>query len=650
MHVFHKILRNASFKVKTWLLLAVVACTFIVVSTFFFFFIHSANNLRIQRNVADDIHHLVFIVGIDMYDASNHGHMFFQNLTESHHVHMYNKAHERIQANIDRLISFGFDSEFKALSLFVDLIKRHNKLFFDIHDAYQQVGVDKTTGLKGQLRQTIHAIEDINSNHGDFHFLTNILQIRRHEKDFLMYFDQKYVTLIKQEITVLEKGVAGHNFSPDEKNKIVDHLHQYIVRFEKLATLLIDIQRSKNLLLSLNKLIVETFNNIDRDSKSNRDKQRLLQENRLFNNSILFYTGIVVLFLVIGFLIFAFFQSLLKPIKIMQENAKNIANGKYDNDIVLYGSDEIGQLSSHLQEMKESLIDHSYNLELLVNRRTDSLNAANTELKLTVAKLEEVRGELVHSEKMALLGRLVAGFAHEINTPIGVALGSISEFPTTVRELTKLLQEDEVDGNALDHHLEHLAQASELALRNLRRGIEIISSFKRTTVDQSSDNNRIFNVKETIDDVVTSIHNMFKNTQIEIVNQCTNNLNIYSKPGPFCQMLTNLLMNSIKHGFKDGTIPGQIIMMANLDSDTRMFNFKYQDTGKGMTTAIMNNMYEPFFTTERDFGGSGLGMYICYNIVHTHLSGTIECKSFPGKGVVFDIDYPIVDADDAMLE
>jgi two-component system, NtrC family, sensor kinase len=261
------------------------------------------------------------------------------------------------------------------------------------------------------------------------------------------------------------------------------------------------------------------------------------------------------------------------------------------------------------------------------------------ERKLSEEQLITTRNELVQSEKMASLGRLVAGFAHELNTPIGVAIGSASTLQTEVKKINGLMAQEEIDVDELLSALDSIDKGADLTLSNLERAANLVISFKRTAVDQTSGEVRTFHVHEVINDTINTLHNRFKNTEIEISIDCPKALKIKSMPGALEQIITNLMMNSLIHGFDEGKNAGQINIKVQLENNK--LQLEYSDTGKGIAPENVEKIFEPFFTTYRAQGGSGLGMYICYNLVINQLHGTMICESTDGKGIKFVIHYPI---------
>lgn len=257
-------------------------------------------------------------------------------------------------------------------------------------------------------------------------------------------------------------------------------------------------------------------------------------------------------------------------------------------------------------------------------------------LAAKVGELESAQSELVQSEKMASLGRMVAGFAHEVNTPVGVAVGAVSHALETLTHTENLLDSEE----SLRTGFATLREASSLALSNLHRAADMVASFKRTSVDQTSDQMREFEVAQLIDDVFRSLHNTFKRTAIELGSDCPEKLLINGPAGALVQVLNNLAINSYLHAFEEGARPGKIHITVSIETDNHL-RIDYSDDGIGMPQETLARLFEPFFTTRRGKGGSGLGMYIVYNLVTQVLRGSIQCESKPGQGLRCMIIFPI---------
>jgi PAS domain S-box-containing protein len=269
-------------------------------------------------------------------------------------------------------------------------------------------------------------------------------------------------------------------------------------------------------------------------------------------------------------------------------------------------------------------------LEIRVQQRT-------AELERSLDTLKKTQKHLVESEKMVSLGRLVAGVAHEVNTPVGVSVTAASYLNEKTKELYGRLHADSISSKDVEKYLTTAREASDLILLNLKRASDLISSFKQVAVDQSAEDKRKFNVKNYIDELLLSIRPKYKKTKHSIAVQCPGDLEINSYPGAFAQIMTNLIMNSLIHGFEhieDGHIS------IDVSADENQIQMLYRDDGKGMDQDTVQKIFDPFFTTKRSHGGTGLGMHLVYNLVTQTMGGIIECYSAKEKGVEFRISFP----------
>jgi signal transduction histidine kinase len=265
------------------------------------------------------------------------------------------------------------------------------------------------------------------------------------------------------------------------------------------------------------------------------------------------------------------------------------------------------------------------------------LETANKELKVSLETLERTRDQLVQSEKMAALGELVAGVAHEINTPVGVGVTAASFLDAKTQEFKKIYEKGELKRSELETYLQTVQEVSNSILINMERAAELISSFKQVAVDQSSENRRLFNLNEYISEILLSLRPRYKKTGHTIDVNCDADIELNSFPGAFSQILNNLIMNSLIHGFQEkdnGTI------RIDIRRDNSTIVFIYEDDGKGMTREQKEKAFDPFYTTMRGKGGTGLGMSIVFNLVTQTLKGSIECETEPGSGVRFIMRFP----------
>jgi len=291
-----------------------------------------------------------------------------------------------------------------------------------------------------------------------------------------------------------------------------------------------------------------------------------------------------------------------------------------------------------IKKAEEKIIGLNKNLEYEVTKRTSELLLSNVQLENTIENLEKTQDQLIHSEKMASLGDLVAGVAHEINTPVGLGVTGISHLEFLNKEIKELYDSDNLSKDEFEGFLNTSKELSSSIHTNLNRAADLIRSFKQVAVDQSCDVCREFNVKEYISETLMSLHYETKRLNHKFIINCDENIKIKSYPGPFSQIITNLVMNSMIHGFKN-IDSGIITININVNENELILN--YTDNGKGIKTENLQKIYDPFFTTNRNHGGSGLGLNIIYNIITSTLQGKIRCNSKEGEGVEFIIKIPI---------
>ena len=259
-------------------------------------------------------------------------------------------------------------------------------------------------------------------------------------------------------------------------------------------------------------------------------------------------------------------------------------------------------------------------------------------LKAKYKELQDTQSQLIQSEKMASLGGMVAGVAHEINTPIGMALTAITNLEDETKSLKKAYDSEEMTEEDFDDYLVHSIKLNSSININLNKAATLVRSFKQVAVDQTSDHDREFKFHEYVDEILQSLHSKTKKTKIKIELDIDKNISIYSNPGAFSQILSNCILNSIIHGF-DKNQEGIIKIKARKNNED--FILEYSDNGKGLDETTKDKVFDPFYTTNRANGGSGLGMNIVYNLVTQKLHGTIDIQSEVNQGVLFTIKAPL---------
>jgi PAS domain S-box-containing protein len=265
-----------------------------------------------------------------------------------------------------------------------------------------------------------------------------------------------------------------------------------------------------------------------------------------------------------------------------------------------------------------------------------SLESQVTETQLALDQLRVAQNQLVQQEKMASLGGLVAGVAHEINTPVGVGVTAASHLQQEVRALSKAVHDNTLSRTRFEQALRTFEQASDIILLNLSRAADLINSFKRVAVDQSSDERRQVKLKSYVEEVLLSLKPKLKTTKHRIELDCPDDIEIVTTPGALSQILTNLVINSVTHAFEPDK-PG--LMTIRIRRDGEHVELKFSDDGRGIPPEHLSRIFDPFFTTRRGQGGTGLGLHIVFNLVHQTLGGTIQVASEPGRGSTFIIRF-----------
>lgn len=254
-----------------------------------------------------------------------------------------------------------------------------------------------------------------------------------------------------------------------------------------------------------------------------------------------------------------------------------------------------------------------------------------------ITQQKEAERELVQSEKLASLGGLVAGIAHEVNTPLGVSVTAATYLEEKVGELTGLFAAGTLRRTNLESFLETARQSSSIITANLRKASNLVRSFKQVAVDQSSEEMRSFNLLDYADEVIRSLHPKLKRTSHKVEVEGDRDIRLNSYPGAISQILTNFIMNSLMHAYDEGDV-GTLKIAARRTGNQVLL--KYSDDGKGIPREVLGKIFDPFFTTRRGSGGSGLGMNIAYNLITQKLGGAITCESEPGHGITFNITIP----------
>jgi signal transduction histidine kinase len=324
--------------------------------------------------------------------------------------------------------------------------------------------------------------------------------------------------------------------------------------------------------------------------------------------------------------------SIRLPLRQIMTAMHAITSGDFNRKVQGIGaSDEVGEMARAVEVFRENAI---------AKRKTeDELRAAKEKAENALHELNNAQQNLIDAERLAALGGLVAGVAHEVNNPIGISLTVASSFARR----TEAFEDELRSGNGLrrsqlDEFVRTSRDAAQQLVGNLHRAGELIQSFKQVAVDRSHAERRTFNLSEATDQIIASLRPALKKASIALSVEAPENLVIDGYPGAYGQILTNLFLNAATHAFPEGRSGNITITAKPRGSDD--VEIIFADDGAGMTADVQRQAFDPFFTTRRNEGGTGLGLHIVYNLVTQQLGGRMMLDSKPGQGTTFRIIMP----------
>lgn len=293
--------------------------------------------------------------------------------------------------------------------------------------------------------------------------------------------------------------------------------------------------------------------------------------------------------------------------------------------------DEVGDMARSVEVFRENAIAK--------RAAEDELRAAKEKAETALAELSAAQQNLIDAERLAALGGLVAGVAHEVNNPIGISLTVAS----SLARRSEAFADDIGSGrplrrSQLDEFVRVAGDAAQQLVGNLQRAGELVQSFKQVAVDRSQAEQRIFDLREATDQIVASLRPVLKKAPVTVAVEVPTDLSVNSYPGSYGQVLTNLFLNAASHAFPDGRVGTIRIAAAPLPDDT--IEVQFSDDGVGMAPEVQRQAFDPFFTTRRAEGGTGLGLHIVYNLIAQQLGGRIRMETAPGQGTIFRIIMP----------
>jgi len=348
----------------------------------------------------------------------------------------------------------------------------------------------------------------------------------------------------------------------------------------------------------------------------------------------------------IGFVLAPFWaQSMVQPIRAVATRAHQIAVGEAPPPWRARSVLELNQLADDLDTMGRSIRQREADLQSLnaeledrVAHRTDQLMRSNRELLGALEEVDRAKDELVRSEKLAALGRLVAGLAHELNTPIGNGRLAVTGLAEKFRRFRQNVS-DGLRRSDLDHFMTGVETSTEIAEKNLQRASELVRTFKQVAADRASSRRRRFQLREVFDEILITLSPTIGRMPIDLTVSVPEDLWMDSYPGALGQVVTNLIDNAIAHGFRD--LKSGSITLAATCLDPAEVTIVVRDTGLGMAPDVTGRAFDPFFTTAMGQGGTGLGLFIAHNAVTNLLGGGISVDSQPGQGTCFTLRLPL---------
>ena len=347
---------------------------------------------------------------------------------------------------------------------------------------------------------------------------------------------------------------------------------------------------------------------------------------------------------------------LLRPIRQLSQRLLDVGEGRAQS-FDLPGGGEVGVLARAYNRMlamlnaseaarRESearIVQANESLEQRVQERTEAIERANAELSHMLERNARMQADLVQSEKQAALGRLVAGLGHELSTPMGNALMVATAMQHKALDFGGRAADGSLSLAELERFAVYCRDACELVERNLSRANRLVTSFKQSAVDQIAERRRRFDLRQTIEEVMATLEHLMKFRPLRLHLALAPDIEMDSYPGAIGQVLTNMFINALVHGFGPEQA-GDIWVSARHDGPDEV-RIELRDNGRGIDPEVMGKVFDPFFTTRLGQGGSGLGLYIVFNAVTGPLRGHIEVHSEPGAGTTFIVTVPRVVGD-----
>jgi signal transduction histidine kinase len=285
-----------------------------------------------------------------------------------------------------------------------------------------------------------------------------------------------------------------------------------------------------------------------------------------------------------------------------------------------------------------SLIIALYRIFIAKKKSSSLLETKNQQLQKTMNNLKVTQEQLIESEKMASLGGMVAGIAHEVNTPTGIVLTADTSLLENTQQLKQQLSNGTMTKRILNDYLDYAIECNNISILNIKRVASLIKTFKQVAVDQSNNEFCEFNLTDYIDEAIVSLQYLFEGNEHKLNIYINETIILNSYPEVYLQVINVLIENSLIHGF-ESMKQGEIDLSFYTKNDSLIFIYK--DNGRGAKEAIIEKIFDPFYTTKRGAGSSGLGTHILYNMVTQLLKGKVSCRSNSPQGLIFEFELPL---------
>jgi len=490
------------------------------------------------------------------------------------------------------------------------------------------------TGLEGDFRTTIHVVEmRLADQPGLEPLMVTLLQIRRREKDYLLRGEAQYVDLVQALVQQLKQQIAGADLLPAEAAELAGLMDDYLATFNQLVALDAEITKSLKLLGGASDVLEPLVEDIARVGEQEAAEQ-LAHAQRVTSQTFVL-VGSVLLILLLGGagLAYTLTRQITTPIQSLARTAERIRAGDFSAQARVESEDEIGALAITFNGMTTQL---RQTLEGLA-QRTQEVEHSHAELQEAYEAIQEKHEKLLASEKMASLGRLATGIAHEINNPLAATRNALSEIGKLASEYQASIGEAEVTP---DDHRE-IAQEMQRAIQLAESAVERATAFVRGIKSQARDlapRDRVrFNAVPVIQESLLLVSHALRQANCKVkFEPAADLIELYGSPGELAQVVTNLVTNAIDASAEKGG--GSILL--HLTPKNGNVEFIISDRGEGIPPEVLPKIFDFMFTTKPVGLGTGLGLSIVHNIVTGGFGGTIAVNSRPGQGTTFTLRLP----------